>query len=166
MAVFRSVDELARLTQGPQETTDGQRVLVTTNGCFDLMHVGHLRYLKAARAFGDRLVVLLNSDASVRRLKGPSRPILPEDERAELLDGLACVDHVGIFDEDTPERWLEALKPNIHVKGGQYSADTLPEAALLKTLGTRMEFVEMVQGRSTSDLILKIQSLTSPLPTQ
>ncbi|MCA9789070.1 MAG: adenylyltransferase/cytidyltransferase family protein [Cyanobacteria bacterium HKST-UBA05] len=163
MAVFRSVDELARLTQG---TTDGQRVLVTTNGCFDLMHVGHLRYLKAARAFGDRLVVLLNSDASVRRLKGSSRPILPEDERAELLDGLACVDHVGIFDEDTPERWLEALKPNIHVKGGQYSADTLPEAALLKTLGTRMEFVEMVQGRSTSDLILKIQSLTSPLPTQ
>jgi rfaE bifunctional protein nucleotidyltransferase chain/domain len=135
------------------------KVVVTTNGCFDLLHVGHLRYLQASRAFGDCLAVALNSDDSIRRLKGPSRPVLPQSERAELLAGLGCVDYVVIFDEDTPEAVLRAVRPTIHVKGAQYTEDTLPEAPLLRELGVQMRFAPMEGTYSTSNLIQRIQSL-------
>jgi rfaE bifunctional protein nucleotidyltransferase chain/domain len=133
-----------------------QRV-VTTNGCFDVLHVGHLRYLQAARETGDLLVVLLNSDDSVKRLKGPSRPIVPEAERAEMLAGLACVDFVTVFSDDTPMATLEQIRPDIHVKGADYSAETLPEAKLLESLGTQLAFIPMVEGRSTTNLIQRIR---------
>ncbi len=133
------------------------KVVVTTNGCFDVLHVGHLRYLQAAREHGDALVVLLNTDQSVKRLKGPNRPIVPEDERAEMLAGLACVDYVAFFDEETPVELLQRIRPNVHVKGGDYNEETLPEAQLLKDIGARMAFVPMVQGRSTTSLIKRIQ---------
>jgi rfaE bifunctional protein nucleotidyltransferase chain/domain len=134
---------------------------VFTNGVFDLMHVGHLRYLQAARALGDRLVVAVNADSSVRRLnKGPERPILPEDERAELLAGLACVDFVTIFDEPTADAVLAALKPTVYAKGGDYTPDSLPEAPTVRAYGGRIEILPFVPGRSTTSLIARIIETT------
>ncbi len=137
------------------------KTLVTTNGCFDLLHVGHLRYLQVARQAGDALLVALNTDASVNGLKpqtsGPPRPLVEEAERAELLAALRCVDAVVLFNEDTPANILTALKPDVHVKGSQYTPETLPEAPLLASLGTRLVLVPMVVGRSTSDLVAKIR---------
>lgn len=139
--------------------TRGQLTVVTTNGCFDLLHVGHLRYLQAARQLGDMLVVALNSDQSVRQLKGSKRPILPEDERAELLAGLKCVDAVVIFDEPTPAGVLEAIRPDIHVKGGDYDKASLPETPVLEQIGATIRFVPLIEGRSTTSLIERIKSL-------
>lgn len=128
--------------------------VVLTNGCFDLLHVGHLRYLQAAHRLG-RLIVGLNSDASVRRLKGESRPIVGADERAELLAGLRCVDLVTIFDEPDASALLEALLPDVYVKGSDYGpgGHPLPEAALADRLGIRVALVRLVEGRSTSALV-------------
>lgn len=137
------------------------KTVVTTNGCFDILHVGHLRYLTAARNLGDLLVVAINSDDSVRGLKGPSRPIVPESDRAELLAGLCCVDYVVLFDEATPVKVLQAIRPDIHVKGAQYTEDTLPEAEALRAMGTRIEFLPMVAGRSSTNIIERIQQLVS-----
>lgn len=131
--------------------TDERRV-VTTNGCFDLLHVGHLRTLQTARAFGDALVVALNSDASVKRLKGKHRPLVEQAERAELLAGLECVDYVIIFEEDTPIETIECLRPAVHVKGGDYRVEDLPEAAHVQKHGGRVEIVPLVPGRSSSRL--------------
>lgn len=138
--------------------------VVTTNGCFDILHVGHLRYLQAAKAQGDILVILLNSDDSVRRLKGPQRPIVPEQERAELLAGLACVDYVTLFDTDTPVGVLTEIRPAVHVKGGDYQAETLPEAPILSQLGTRLAFIPMVAGASTTNIIQRVLD-TQPTPS-
>ena len=115
-------NELAAILQ--QLRTDG-KVVVTTNGCFDVLHLGHLRYLQVARQQGDVLVVGVNSDSSVRELKGESRPLIPDVERAEMLGGLECVDYVVIFPELTPIELLAELKPNIHVKGGDYKLEQL-----------------------------------------
>jgi rfaE bifunctional protein nucleotidyltransferase chain/domain len=136
----------------------GKRV-VFTNGVFDILHVGHVRYLQAARALGDALLVGVNSDASVRRLnKGPERPLNPEDERAEILDALACVDSVCIFGEDAPHDLIEAIRPNIHAKGGDYgSPDALPEAALVRSLGGKVVLLSLVPGRSTTSLLRRIK---------
>lgn len=132
---------------------------VFTNGCFDLLHVGHTRYLQAARALGDRLVLGLNSDASVRGLKGPSRPILPQDERAELLAALACVDYVLIFDEPTADAAIQAVRPTLYVKGGDYEPDSIPETPLVRSLGGEVRVLPFVEGRSTTSLVARIQSL-------
>jgi rfaE bifunctional protein nucleotidyltransferase chain/domain len=137
----------------------GQSVIVSTNGCFDILHVGHLRYLQAARSFGDLLVLALNSDASVRGLKGPERPIVPQQDRAELLAGLSCVDFVVLFDEPTPADLLVQIRPDIHVKGAQYTSENLPEAALLRSMGTELKLVPMVENRSSTNIIEKIKRL-------
>jgi len=134
------------------------RTVVFTNGCFDLLHVGHLRYLRAARALGDVLIVGVNTDAGVRRLKGPERPLVPEEERAELLAGLECVDHVTLFPEPTPEETIRALRPAIHAKGGDYTAEALPEAALVRSLGGRVVILPLVPGRSTTLLQGKLSN--------
>jgi len=136
-----------------------RRPLVFTNGCFDLLHVGHLRYLQEAQRQGAALFVALNTDASVRRLKGHSRPILPEDERAEMLAALSCVDYVALFDEETPENLLRLVRPDIYVKGGDYTLANLPEAPVLKELSIEARFLTLVEGRSTSSIVEKIQSL-------
>ena len=133
---------------------------VFTNGCFDLLHVGHLRYLLAARALGDRLVLGLNDDASVRRLKGPSRPLVDEAERAELLAGLECVDFVTLFPEATADALLASLKPQIYAKGGDYTPETLPEAPTVRAYGGRIEIITFVPGRSTTGLVERIQAST------
>ena len=132
---------------------------VFTNGCFDLLHVGHTRYLQKARELGDRLVLGLNSDASVRGLKGPSRPILPQDERAELLAALACVDYVLIFDEPTADEAIKAVRPTLYVKGGDYDPERIPETPLVRSLGGEVRVLPFVEGRSTTSLVSRIQSL-------
>jgi len=127
--------------------------VVFTNGCFDLLHVGHVRLLQTARSLGDVLVVGVNSDASVRRLKGPDRPLVPAAERAEMVAALACVDWVTLFDEDTPCATLRDLRPHHHVKGGDYRAEDLPEAETLRELKARLHLVPLVEGRSTTGLL-------------
>jgi rfaE bifunctional protein nucleotidyltransferase chain/domain len=134
---------------------DGRRI-VFTNGCFDLLHIGHVRYLAEARAQGDVLIVGLNSDASVRRLKGETRPIVPDGERAEMLSALSSVDYVVIFGEDTPDELIRLVRPDVHVKGGEWTADTLPEADLVRSLGGRVFIASQVNGRSTTITIGRI----------
>ncbi len=132
--------------------------IVFTNGCFDILHAGHVRYLTAAEAMGDFLVVGLNSDASVRRLKGEGRPIVPEADRAEVLDALRAVDIVTVFDEPTAEELVRLVKPDVYVKGGDYTVDTLPEAKIVQEAGGRVEFIPFVEGRSTTNVIERIKS--------
>lgn len=131
--------------------------IVFSNGCFDVLHAGHVRYLSAAQAMGDFLVVGLNSDASVRRLKGEGRPINAERDRAEVLDALRAVDIVTIFDEPTAEALVALVRPDVYVKGGDYTLDTLPEARIVQGYGGRVEFVPLAEGRSTTTLIAKIK---------
>jgi D-beta-D-heptose 7-phosphate kinase / D-beta-D-heptose 1-phosphate adenosyltransferase len=130
----------------------GGRV-VATGGCFDLLHAGHVATLFAARALGDCLIVCLNSDESVRRLKGPDRPLVPEEERAAVLRALRCVDGVVIFDEDTPASALEAIRPDVFAKGGDYQAAELPEAEVLSRWGGEVAILPYVEGRSTTRLL-------------
>jgi rfaE bifunctional protein nucleotidyltransferase chain/domain len=127
--------------------------VVATGGCFDLLHPGHVRTLQAARALGDCLVVCLNSDASVRRLKGPRRPVVGQADRAAVLLALGCVDGVEIFDETTPVAVLERLRPDLWVKGGDYTVHDLPEAAVLAAWGGHAIVLPFLEGRSTSSLI-------------
>jgi rfaE bifunctional protein nucleotidyltransferase chain/domain len=126
---------------------------VFTNGCFDLLHAGHVRYLAAARALGDLLVVGLNSDASVGRIKGPRRPIQSQDRRAEVLAALACVDLVVIFEEDDPLRLIETIRPNILVKGADWSETNIIGADFVKAHGGRVETIAVVPGVSTTAII-------------
>jgi len=131
---------------------EGKKV-VTTNGCFDVLHVGHVRYLQAARKLGDMLVVAVNSDTSVRALKGGLRPLVPEDERAEMLAALECVDYVTIFSELDPIALLLELKPDIHVKGGDYKLEQLIEREAVESYGGKVIVGFNVPGKSTTDLI-------------
>ena len=132
--------------------------IVFTNGCFDILHAGHVRYLNAAREFGDHLIVGLNSDASVKMLKGESRPVNPQCDRAEVLSGLRAVDDVVIFDERTAEAVIAEVKPNVYVKGGDYDLSTLPEAKVVQSYGGRVEFIKLVEGRSTTNIINRLRS--------
>jgi rfaE bifunctional protein nucleotidyltransferase chain/domain len=134
------------------------RTVVFTNGVFDLLHVGHLRYLQQARALGDALIVGLNSDRSVRQVKGPARPITAEAERAEILEALACVDGVVIFDEPTPHDLIEALRPDILVKGADWAADAIVGRDIVEARGGRVVRVPIEPGHSTTALIEKIRS--------
>jgi D-beta-D-heptose 7-phosphate kinase/D-beta-D-heptose 1-phosphate adenosyltransferase len=135
----------------------GGRV-VATGGCFDVLHAGHVSCLEAARRLGDCLVVLLNSDASVTRLKGPGRPVHTQEDRARVLLGLGCVDAVVVFDEDSPHAALERLRPDVWAKGGDYNADTLPEASLVRSWGGRVVLLPYLPGRSTTRIIEHAQS--------
>lgn len=135
----------------------GGDVVAFANGLFDLLHVGHLRYLEAARAEGDLLVVGLNSDRSARELKGPDRPIVTEEERAELLAGFSCVDYVTVFDEPTVESLLRDLRPDVHCKGTDYTLDTVPERHVARELGIRIAIVGDPKDHATRDLIRRIR---------
>ena len=138
------------------------KVVVWTNGCFDLVHAGHARSLLDARLLGNTLVVGVNSDASVRRLKAGGRPIIPEGERAELLAAFGCVDFVVVFDDDTPEECLRRLRPAAHCKGADYApphGKPVPEAALVEGYGGRVAFLPLVAGLSTTELVRRVKSL-------
>ncbi|WP_431922638.1 D-glycero-beta-D-manno-heptose 1-phosphate adenylyltransferase [Micromonospora wenchangensis] len=134
------------------------RSLVFTNGCFDVLHPGHVRYLEQARALGDLLVVAVNSDSSVRRLKGPDRPVNPVEDRIALLAALSCVDHVVVFEEDSPADLIEAVRPDVYVKGGDYPPEMVPEAPLVRRLGGQVRTLGYVPDRSTSAIIDRIRA--------
>lgn len=127
--------------------------VVATNGCFDILHVGHIRCLQKAKTFGDILVVGLNSNGSVKKIKGNKRPINNENERAEVLAALSCVDFISIFQEETAVKFLELLRPDIYVKGDEYKLDILPEAVLVKKLGGKVIQIPMIKGFSTTKII-------------
>jgi rfaE bifunctional protein nucleotidyltransferase chain/domain len=139
-----------------KQIREAGKTIVTTNGCFDILHVGHVRYLEETKKYGDILIVALNSDESVRRLKGEGRPINNERDRAEVLNGLKSVDYVVIFDEDSPAALLSEIKPNVHTKGADYTVETLPEAKVIIDNGGRLEFISFVEGKSTTNTIKKI----------
>ena len=131
---------------------EGKRI-VFTNGCFDLLHVGHVRYLEQAKNLGDLLVVGINSDSSVRGLKGSLRPILPVEERAEILSGLACVDFISVFDEPTPLELISLLRPHVLVKGGDWSKEQIVGREVVEGLGGEVVTIPFVEGASTSNVI-------------
>ncbi|MGC4899324.1 D-glycero-beta-D-manno-heptose 1-phosphate adenylyltransferase [Micromonospora echinospora] len=148
-------DELAALVD---EHRQAGRSVVFTNGCFDVLHPGHVRYLTQARALGDLLIVAVNSDGSVRRLKGADRPVNPVEDRIALLAALACVDHVVVFEEDSPARLIEAVRPDVYVKGGDYPPEMVPEAPLVRRLGGQVRTLGYVPDRSTSAIIDRIRA--------
>ncbi len=127
--------------------------VVTTNGCFDLLHAGHVQYLEDARKLGDALIVGLNSDASVKRLKGAERPLNSSDARACVLGALRAVDAVVVYEEDTPTEFLKTVRPDIHVKGGDWDPEKMPETPLIRSWGGRVEVLRFVDGFSTTGLI-------------
>lgn len=140
-----------------------QAKVVFTNGVYDLLHRGHAEYLAEARALGDRLVVGVNSDASVRRLKGPERPVLPQGDRAGLVAALACVDLAVVFDDDTPLRLIEAVRPDVLVKGSDWAEDAIVGAEFVKARGGRVERIALREGLSTTTLVRRIREGLSAL---
>ena len=146
------------ITNIVKELHDNGNTVVATNGCFDILHVGHVRYLEKTKSFADKLIVLLNSDKSVKSIRGHSRPINNENDRAEILCALSCVDYVVSFDEDSPRNLLDEIKPDIYTKGADYTMETLPEADIMKKNGTRVEFISFVEGKSTTTIINKMKS--------
>jgi D-glycero-beta-D-manno-heptose 1-phosphate adenylyltransferase len=150
MAPLLDLDAAVRLAE--QWRREGKR-LVLANGCFDLLHVGHVRYLEGARRLGDVLLVGINSDRSVTRLKGPGRPIMTAEERAELVGSLAAVDGVVIFDEDTADALVRALRPSVHAKGTDYTAESVPEGAAVREAGGRVAIAGDPKQHATRDLI-------------
>lgn len=133
------------------------KTVVVTNGCFDILHVGHVRYLQKTKSFADYMIVLLNSDKSVRSIKGPTRPINNEQDRAEVLNALACVDYVVMFDEDSPANLIDEIKPDVYTKGADYTKETLPEADIMRKNNIKVEFIEFVAGKSTTNTINKMK---------
>lgn len=148
-----TLDELVVWREGCRAR---KQTVAWTNGVFDVLHVGHLRSLRAARAFGDVLIVGVNDDSSVRANKGPSRPIYPSAERVELLAALEIVDAILVFDEQTPERVLATVRPDVHVKGADYADKPIPERAIVEGYGGRVELVPLVAGRSSTDTLARL----------
>lgn len=149
---------LEELQQRAKALRAAGKKIVATNGCFDLLHVGHVRYLNAARALGDALIVGINGDQSVRELKGPGRPVNSENDRAEIVAALECVDLVTIFPEMRATRFLELAAPDVYVKGGDYKQDTLnaEEQQVLQKIGAKIDIVPLEPGYSTSDLLARL----------
>ena len=150
-----STDETQALARSVQNRGG---TVVFTNGVFDLLHPGHVRYLQEARGLGDVLIVGINSDRSVRANKGPTRPLNPENERAELLLALACVDAVVVFDEDTPQRLIEAIQPDVLVKGADWGPDAIVGRDTVEARGGRVVRVELTEGYSTTELVRRIHA--------
>ena len=131
------------------------KTFAATNGCFDILHVGHVRYLQKTKSFADYSIVMLNSDKSVKSIKGNDRPINNQEDRAEILNALSCVDYVVLFEENSPAKLLEEIKPDIYTKGADYSLETLPERDVVIKNNIKVEFIEFVQGKSTTNVIKK-----------
>lgn len=149
-----NIRDIVKKIQGSGKT------VVTTNGCFDILHVGHVRYLQKTKSFANYSIVLLNSDKSVKLIKGEDRPIYNENDRAEILCALACVDYVVLFDESSPRDLLDEIKPDIHTKGADYSIENLPEADVILKNGGKIQFITFVEGKSTTSTIEAIKKNT------
>jgi D-beta-D-heptose 7-phosphate kinase/D-beta-D-heptose 1-phosphate adenosyltransferase len=149
-------DRLKEQLDGSRETG---KTIVFTNGCFDILHVGHVRYLREAKKLGDILVLALNSDVSVRAIKGEKRPLVPEDERADIMAGLESIDYVILFDDPTPQRLIEYLQPDILVKGGDWAEEAIAGADFVKARGGRVITIPLTEGRSTTNIVEKIRQV-------
>ena len=145
-----------RIAEFAAALREGGARVAFTNGCFDILHAGHVRYLAAARALGDGLILGLNSDASVRRLKGETRPVNSEADRAEVVGSLKSVDYVVIFGEDTAEDLIAKVQPTVYAKGGDYTLETLPEARIVESYGGEVAFIPLVAGKSTTGMIARM----------
>ena len=161
---WSKVQTLKELLPVVEEFRRDGHIIVLANGCFDLLHVGHIRYLQGARALGDVLIVGLNSDNSVRRLKGPGRPLMPENERAEILAAISFVDYVVIFSEPTVVSLLEQLRPHVHCKGTDYTEESVPEREVVLSYGGRVAIAGDPKDHSTRDLIREILQRHRPGP--
>ncbi len=157
MNKVKALPEISTLVSEHQKTG---KTVVFANGCFDLLHVGHIRYLEAARALGDILVLGLNGDKSVRQLKGPGRPLMNQEERAEILAALECVDYLVLFDEPTAKEVLETLQPNIHAKGTDYTRESVPERETVLSYGGSIAIVGDPKDHSTKDFLRQIADNT------
>lgn len=151
------VSKFENITRDLASLKSQTKKIVFTNGCFDLLHVGHVRYLQEAKRLGDVLVVGVNSDASVKRLKGPSRPVQVENDRAEILAALGCVDFTVIFTEDTPEKLIQNVKPDVLVKGGDWKIEQIVGSDFVIANGGKVMSLQFVDGKSTTKLIEKAQ---------
>ena len=160
------VTDIFQLAAGISAYRRDSKRIVFTNGCFDILHRGHTTYLNRAKACGDILIVGLNSDRSVRHLKGPTRPINTLEDRAQILAALSCVDHIVPFDGDTPHELIQAIKPDIFVKGGDYTRETLPEAALVERLGGKVQILPYLENHSTTSIIEKIRQIEAGIPVK
>ncbi|OGP73992.1 MAG: hypothetical protein A2V86_08065 [Deltaproteobacteria bacterium RBG_16_49_23] len=147
------IKEREALVRTIKDLKAGGKKVVFTNGCFDLLHVGHIRYLEKAKSLGDVLIVGVNSDRSVRNLKGPQRPILPEEERTEILSGLWCVDYIILFDESTPLELIATLRPHVLVKGGDWSKETTVGREAVEESGGEVVILPFVEGSSSTNII-------------
>ncbi|NWG01684.1 MAG: D-glycero-beta-D-manno-heptose 1-phosphate adenylyltransferase [Syntrophaceae bacterium] len=152
----QKIKERKKLTKIVKVLKGKGKRIVFTNGCFDLLHLGHVRYLEKAKTLGDILIVGINSDSSVRKLKGPKRPLVPIKERAEILSGLECVDYVTIFKESNPLNLITSLKPNVLVKGGDWTKEQVIGGDVVERLGGKVVILPFVKGASTSNLIQTI----------
>ena len=152
---IKTFDEIVNIRKKLKKTC---KKVVFTNGCFDILHVGHVKLLRKAKAFGDVLILGLNTDKSIERLKGPERPIIKENERAEMLAALEIVDYIVFFNEDTPVEIVKKIKPNIHVKGGDYKKNDMPETRFVEKYGGKVEILPLVKGFSTTNIIEKIKN--------
>ena len=152
MGKLVSRDEILKIVKEKQ--AEG-KTFVVTNGCFDILHVGHVRYLQKTKSLADYSIIMLNSDVSVKEIKGPERPINNELDRAELLCALSCVDYVVIFNEKSPGLLLEKIKPDFYTKGADYTLDTLPEKEVVLRNNIEVKFIDFVEGKSTTNVIKK-----------
>lgn len=153
MEILTSKEDIIKIVRDGQK--DG-KTFVATNGCFDILHVGHVRYLQKTKTLADYSIIMLNSDVSVKAIKGETRPINNQSDRAELLKALSCVDYVVLFEESSPAKLLEDIKPDVYTKGADYSLETLPERDIVIKNNIRVEFIDFVQGKSTTNVINKI----------
>lgn len=160
MSEERKILDFEQLKKIVEDNKRKDRKIIWTNGCFDLLHIGHVNYLKEAKKLGDILIVGINSDESTRKIKGPERPIQSENERAEILSSLECIDYIIIFSESTSENYLKELKPHVYVKGGDYNINTMNqiERKILEDYGGKIEFISPQQGKSTSNIIERIKN--------
>ena len=155
MAKILKKNEIIKLSEKLKKEN---KTLVFTNGCFDILHIGHVRYLKESKKFGDFLIVGLNSDSSVKKIKGDTRPINNESDRAELLSEFNCVDFIVIFDESSPKKLIDEIKPNIYTKGADYTLETLPEKDVVIKNNIKVEFIKFVEGKSTTKTLKALQN--------
>ena len=155
MGLLKTQDEIINIVKNGQKNG---KTFVATNGCFDILHVGHVRYLQKTKSLADYSIVMLNSDSSVKMIKGESRPINNQSDRAEILNALSCVDYVVLFEEKSPAILLEKIKPDYYTKGADYTLETLPEREIVIRNNIKVEFIEFVEGKSTTNVINKINS--------
>ena len=159
MKSTKKLISLRTLSEKLKQARRGKKI-VFTNGCFDVLHSGHVRYLKKARSLGDLLIVGLNSDASVKKIKGRGRPVLPEAERAEILSALEAVDFVVLFNDETPEKLIKKIVPDVLAKGADWKANDIVGADVVKGAGGKIARVRLVKGKSTTNIIEKIKKLS------